>query len=113
MVFTPFDGSMVQRMKGGKRRGRRRAGSFPALLGLLEDVAGVVFVEIVPLDRDGNPRFRVPIDVMVGTVTLENESEAFQFLDRFRSGIQSLSPFHFLLYTTLCNLSTGGLCKIV
>lgn len=75
---------------------------FPAPHGFLKDVASVVFIEIVPLDWDRNSRFRIPIDIMVCTMPLENVSETFQFLDRLRPGIQSLSPFHLLLYTLLC-----------
>lgn len=55
----------------------RRTELFPVLLGLLENVAGIVFVKIVPLDWDCNSRFRISVDVVIGTMPLENIAEAF------------------------------------
>ena len=55
----------------------RRTELFPVLLGLLEDVAGIVFIEIVPLDRNTNSRFSIPVDVVVCTMAVENISKGF------------------------------------
>ena len=55
----------------------RRTELFPVLLGLLEDVAGIVFIEIVPLDRNRNSRLWIPVDVMVCAMAAENISKGF------------------------------------
>ena len=55
----------------------RRTELFPVLLGLLENVAGIVFIEIVPLDRNRNSRLWIPVDVMVCAMTAENISKGF------------------------------------
>ena len=80
-------------------------GSFPVLPGFLENVAGIIFIKIMPLDWNRFSRFWIPVDVVICAMPLENISEFFQFLYRLRSWIQSLSPFHKLLYTRLRKMS--------
>lgn len=87
-------------------------GSFPVLPGFLENVAGIIFAEIMPLDWNRFSRFWIPVDVVICAMPLKNISEAFQFLYCLCSWIQSLSPFRKSLYTRLRKMSREECVKL-
>lgn len=94
-----------------RERLRKRLSPIP--LCLLEDVLGIVFIEIVPFDWDRYFGLRIPVNVMVCSMPLEYEPKCFQFLDCLYPRIQAASPFLYLIIHNSVYFVNRKLCKNV
>lgn len=84
---------------------------FPADVGFFENVAHVVFVEIVALDRYCAVCLRVVVDIMIGAVSFKFITGSSKLSDRLDSWIHYVSPL-IEIYTMLRIMSRDKYTKI-